>query len=86
MAHRNEEKSNSDDSGIHPITQVDDSEEDGDRVEFSPALFDGVLTQVEPEEEPEVSCVVTPPAPPAPIVVRRLRAILPEDERKRRQA
>ena len=85
MANQNEGKS-SDGSDIHPITQVDDSKEDGDRVEFSPGFFEGVSTQVEPEEKPEVSCVDAPPAPLAPIVVRLLRAILPKDERKRRQA
>jgi len=54
-------------------------------VDFSLALFDGALMQVQHEEEPEVFFNNVPPAPLAPIVVRRLRAILPEDERKRRQ-
>ena len=85
MADRNEPTSNND-GVLHPITQVEDSGDDEDSMEFLTALFGDVLTQVDPEEEPEVSCVVAPPSPPAPAVVTRcLHTILHEDERKRRQ-
>ena len=61
MADKNEETSNND-GVLHRITQVEDSGDDDDRMEFSTALFGGVLTQVDPEEEPEVSCIVAPPS------------------------
>ena len=86
----------SNDDSVHHITQIDDSGDSGDEcdpVEFSPSLFGGVLTQEEVEENNEEKsedcgedrAFDDPVSVVTPQVVKRVRAILPEEERQRRK-
>ena len=47
-----------DDDSVHHITQVDDSGDECERVEYSPSIFGGVLTQEEVEKIMKKNAVI----------------------------